>query len=241
MLISTKVSPATAELLNVICDTLKVDTYHVFQWFVQVLVRMASPHHELTPEIQKLMALMEHDSGWQTAFNMCSPSGRLKVAQAILILEQEGKSGFGAVMINKPWMGEARQTECVDDILERVLEVTMHGVYRRIRELGATMDCKNLSDVLLTMLDAQAVLELEQDNARHMQGDADYSDYGRQIAYGKKTKSVHRRTPDGEAAREQRIRFGAEDREQAREEAERGQATGGTDDDMDFRPFDQEW
>ena len=31
-------------------------------------------------------------------------------------------------MIDKPWMGQSTQTECVDDILERVTEVTMHGI-----------------------------------------------------------------------------------------------------------------
>ena len=55
-----------------------------------------------------------------------------------------------------------RQTECVDDILERVCEVTMSGIYRRVRQMGAEMECNNLSDVLLTMLDAQDILNAEE-------------------------------------------------------------------------------
>ena len=57
--ISTKVSPDTAEQLDAICEAMHVDTYHIFQWFVQALVRMASPMHQLTPDIQKLMAVLE--------------------------------------------------------------------------------------------------------------------------------------------------------------------------------------
>ena len=211
--LGTKIDPEMAKVLNACCDALGVDVYHLLQWFAYTIIRASAPMHELDPRIQKLLAMMESDVGWQQAFNIANPNG-LKVAQAILILEQEGRKGFGAVMIDKPWMGEARQTECVDTILERVTEVTMRGIYRRLRLMGAKMDCQNLSDVLLTMIDAQTILDLDEGFRAELPGMGDYADNRRQIAYGKKTKAKQHRTPDS-VAQDQRIKFDDYDREVA--------------------------
>ena len=146
--IGSKIDPAMAEVLDACCNALEVDIYHLIQWFCYVIVKASAPMHALDPRIQKLMAMMESDVGWQKAFNIANPDG-LDVAQVILILEQQNHRGFGCVMIDKPFCGEPqRQTECVDDILERVTEVTMRGIYKRLRLMGAKMQCQNLTDVL---------------------------------------------------------------------------------------------
>jgi hypothetical protein len=158
--LGTKIDPAMAEVLNACCDAMGVDVYHLLQWFAYTIVKASAPMHSLDPRIQKLMTMLDRDAGWQNAFNLCNPD-RLKIAQVVLIMEQENHKGFGAVMVDKPFFNEARQTECVDDILERVCEVTMSGIYRRVRQMGADLECNNLSDVLLTMLDAQDILNAE--------------------------------------------------------------------------------
>lgn len=213
VVLSVKISPDQAVLLNAICDTLGVNTYQIFQMFFYTLMRASSPMHELSPEIQKIMTYMETDASWADAFNMANPND-LRVARAILILEQENKKGFGAVMIDKPFCGEARQTECVDDILECVTEATMVGIYNRLRRMGARLDCENLSDVLLTMLDAQSIILTEDENRFEMKGQAMYDQRGRKIEYGKKSKAKQYRTPDS-VARDQRIIFDDIDREVA--------------------------
>ena len=213
VVLSVKISPDQAVLLNAICDTLGVNTYQILQMFFYTLMRASSPMHELSPEIQKIMTYMETDASWADAFNMANPND-LRVARAILILEQENKKGFGAVMIDKPFCGEARQTECVDDILECVTEATMVGIYNRLRRMGARLDCENLSDVLLTMLDAQSIILTEDENRFEMKGQAMYDQRGRKIEYGKKSKAKQHRTPDS-VARDQRIIFDDIDREVA--------------------------
>ena len=161
-----------------------------------VVVKASSDLHALDPRIQKLMTMLDHDAGWQNAFNLCNPD-KLKVAQVVLILEQQGHKGFGAVMIDKPWMGAMmRQTECVDDILERVCEVTMSGIYRRLRVMGADLKCNNLSDVLLTMLDMQDFINLSDANAAEGPQMGDVAPNGRAVAYGKRTKRKKHFTPD---------------------------------------------
>lgn len=211
--LGTKIDPAMYEVLNACCDALGVDVYHLLQWFAYTIIRASAPMHELDPRIQKLLAMMESDAGWQQAFNIANPNG-LKVAQVVLILEQEGRKGFGAVMIDRPFFGDARQTECVDTILERVTEVTMRGIYRRLRLMGAKMDCQNLSDVLLTMIDAQTILDLDEGFRAELPGMGDYNYNGKQVAYGKKTKAKQHRTPDS-VAQDQRIKFNDYDREVA--------------------------
>lgn len=211
--LGTKIDPAMAKVLNACCDALGVDVYHLLQWFAYTIIRASTPMHELDPRIQKLLSMLESDAGWQQAFNIANPKG-LKVAQAILILEQEGRKGFGAVMIDKPWMGEARQTECVDTILERVTEVTMRGIYRRFRLMGAKKGCQNLSDVLLTMIDEQTTIDLDEGFRAELPGMGDYNYNGKQVAYGKKTKAKQHRTPDS-VAQDQRIKFDDYDREVA--------------------------
>jgi hypothetical protein len=184
---------------------------------------------------------MESDAGWQQAFNIANP-GKLKVAQAILILEQEGRKGFGAVMVDKPWMGDARQTECVDTILERTAEVTMPGMYRRLRLVGAKMECESLMDVLLTMIDAQTQLYNDECFRAELPGMGDRADNGRKIAYGKKTKAKQRGTPDS-LANDQRIKFDDYDRETTIRETNRNhtEQSKSEEEEFGYRPFTQEW
>ena len=206
---SVKVSPDQAAVLDKICETIGVNSYQMFQMFAYTMARAAAPQHELDPRIRKVMTMMETDASWAKAFNLANPND-LDVAQVVLILQQKDKRGFGAVMIDKPFMGEARMTECTDDILERVCEVTMHGIYRRLRLMGGQLGCNNLSDVLLSMIDAQTILDLDEGFRAELPGMGDYATNGRQVAYGKKTKAKQRRTVDGEAQRQQRIHFNAE-------------------------------
>jgi hypothetical protein len=71
--------------------------------------------------------------------------------------------------------------------------------------MGAKMDCQNLSDVLLTMIDAQTILDLDEGFRAELPGMGDHANNGRQVAYGKKSKAKQHRTPDS-LANDQRIK-----------------------------------
>ena len=240
---STKISPAAAEVWDAICQARQTDTYHMLQNFIYTMIRAAADPHALNPDIQKILTMLDTDAGWQKAFNLCAPNAKAKVSQVVLIMEQEGRKGFGAVMVNRPFMGDATMTECTDDILERVCEVTMRGIYRRLRLLGARMECNNLSDVLLTLIDSQTILDLAGDVQTEGPQMGDRADNGHEYAYGKRTKQTKRRTPDT-LDRQQRITFTDDDRQQADEEVARSSSdktSGQPDDEPDWRPFGQEW
>lgn len=193
--IATKIDPAMSEVLNACCDALQVDVYHLLQWFAYTIIRASAPMHELDPRIQKLLTLLECDSGWQKAFNIANPDN-LKIAQLILILEQDEHKGFGAVMVDKPFMDDVTQTENVDNILERVCQVTMRGIYRRLREVGGDMGCEHLSDILLSMIDEQSRLNAQADIYNNGPLYGSHTTSGKEYAYGKKTKAKQRKTPD---------------------------------------------
>ena len=195
--IGSKIDPAMAEVLNACCDALGVDVYHLIQWFCYVVVRAAAPMHNLDPRIQKLMTLLDIDAGWQNAFNLCNPDN-LRVAQVILILEQTNHKGFGAVMVNRPTMPNETpyMTECVDDILERVLEVTMRGIYRRLRQACSRLSTEYFSDVLLTMLDAQELMDATEGDRQEGPQMGTIADNGKPFEFGKRTKRKKHFTPD---------------------------------------------
>lgn len=201
----TKINPAMAVVWDSICEALGTDTYHMLQTFINAMIRAASGQHELTPEVKKLMTMLDADVGWQQAINLCAPNGKLTISQMILIVEQEEHKGFSAVMIDKPFMDNARQTECIDDIFERVTEVCMKGIYKKLRRLAVDMDCKSQADLLLTMIDAQTITNMDESDRQEMKGDAMFNDYGRRIEYGKRAKSYKHMTPDSH--QQQKILF----------------------------------
>ena len=238
-----------AEVWNKICEVLGTDTYHMLQTFIYAMIRAASTQHAMTPEIQKLMTYLETDVAWQKAYNQCVPSGQYTVEQMILILSQTDRKGCGMVMLDKPFMDKVRQTECVDDIVERVIAVGAKGVARRLKKLGTLYETDSIIDTLITMTDQHIDSERNRQAAEEMQGPANYTDNGREYAYGKRTKQTKRRTPDT-FERQHIIQFTDDDRQQAEQEVKRSdsgvQKKGDASDDnmeaiLGFRPHGLEW
>lgn len=240
----TKISPAMAVVWDALCEALGTNTYDLIQNFIYAMIRAASEQHEKTPEVQRLMDALDLDPGWQNAINLCAPNGRLKIAQMVLIVEQEDKEGFGMFMLNKPFCGDVTQTENVNLIIERVIEVGMKNLYKKLRGIKADMKCNWLSDVMLTMIDAQDILNAEQADRDEIPGYGDHHDYGKRVEWGNKHKRVPHRTPDSVANSQQRIHFDESDvpdlpELQDNEDEFKGNADDGFEYD-NFRPFDQE-
>ena len=242
----TKIDPAMAVVWNAVCEALGTDTYHMLQHFIYAMIRAASSQHNKSPEIQKLLDMLDLDPGWQNAINLCAPNGNLNIEQMILIVSQENKKGFGMVMLDKPYCGECRQTENVSLIIERAIEVGTKKLYDKLRDIGAKMKCNRFLDVMLTMIDAQDLLEATDGDREEMPQYGEYHDHGRKIVYGKKTKRVQHRTPDSVANQQQTIQWTDGDREIADYEAKdwEGSHRNPENDEPPAgmpKPFDQEW
>lgn len=195
VVMSTKVSPWVAEVWDAICNALETDTYHLLQQFIYAMIRAANQRHSLSPQMERLVNMLDLDVGWQKAMNLCAPNGKLSIAQMILIVEQEDKDGFGAVMLDKPFMGECQQTECADQIFERVVEVIFRKTYLRLRRLGNQMHVKSQRELLEKMIDEQLDILQEESDREESHGVNDYATNSRRLEYGKKTKSTHHHSP----------------------------------------------
>ena len=217
--VSCKVPAWVAELLNLICKSRDTDIYHLLQLTIEFLIETAKVTGPVPPQMQTLINMLKMDGSWNKAFNFASPSAQMDVAQVILVLQQhEGgqpRSGFGLAMIDKPFLpGETPQmTLSVDDILERVIEISMHNVYDQLRNLSRRREYQSIRETLTCLADAEWLHELtEADEAEYPQL-GNFHDFGRIIEYGNKTKRAKHRTPDSLANSKQRLLFDDFDRE----------------------------
>ena len=220
--LSVKVSSETYDLLNILAEGLQHGTNanDLLKMFVHAFIESAKHYDPVNTEMQQVIDMMRLEPDWAKAFNIADPSGGTNVAQAILVLQQPERKGFGLVMIDKPFIpGKAcRMTYCVDDILERVTEVAMKGLYRQLRQVGLALESNSLRETLTVMCDAQLLHELDRMTAEELPQLGDHTDFGRAInEYANRTKQKKHFTPDTMPLT---IQFTDDDRESARKEAE---------------------
>jgi hypothetical protein len=147
-------------------------------------------------------------------------------------------------MIDKPFMGEPVETLCVDDILERVIKVSMPGLYKKLDKVGKRLYCDTMRETLTLLSEYMDDSLDREEEQQEMPGYGEHHDYGKAIEYGKKHKRVQHRTPDS-INLQQKIVFGDYDREVADYEAkgwegEQRQREEPPEDEL-MRPFDVEW
>ena len=209
--LSVKVSKETYDLLNILAEGMEHGTNanDLLKMFIQAFIESAKHTGPVSPDMQLLLDMLKMDAGWQNAFNLADVKTESDVAQAVLILQQPGRKGFGMVKIDRPFMETARMTYCVDDILERVVEVSMKGLYQELRDIGNRLGTESMRETLFTLCDAYRLTKMDDELKEELPQLGNYSDFGRAIEFGKRTKQTKRRTPDSEANRQQRIKFGS--------------------------------
>ena len=244
---SVKIPQAVYDLVNILCEGLEHGTNgnDLFKVFIQTFIESAKHDGPVSPEMKTFLNMLKMEPGWHKAFNFTDITARIEVAQVILILQQAGRHGFGLTMIDKPWMGEPTQTMCVDDIVERVIKVSMPGLAKRLDAIGEKFCCTSMRETLTLLCEYMSdYLQREEDQAE-LPGYGEHHDYGKAIEYGKKHKRVPHRTPDSVANAQQKIIFDDYDREVADYEAKdwEGEHRQHGDDLPEgmTRPFDQEW
>lgn len=219
--LSVKIPIWLADQLNAIAATRgdDVNANHLLALCLQFIVESAKHTGPVAPEFQVLLNMLKVDGSWNQAFNFGKTDAQLDIAQVILVLQQhDGKQprkGFGLMMIDKPFMGHATYTTCVDDILERVAEVSMKGLYKMLRLIGVRRESQSLRETLTMLCEEQNIVNLEEQDRAEMPGYGEYHDTGRAIKYGAKTKRKPHRTPDSVANSQQKIIFDDFDREVA--------------------------
>lgn len=232
VVIATKTSPDFAALFNSICDKKGIKPYLAMQMMVDTFVRYTDDRHNLSPEMERMMTVFEHMTGWKDSFNLADAKAERKVEEAVYMMTAKGKHGSRAVMVQRPIMGKPQETHNVQTILERVIEVLMPERYRRLRALAIDMECNSILELIDVMIDAHTVEQVTREYRRDFE-DCNRHEYGRPVEYGQRTKRKHRKGVDI-YDRQQPIRFTAEDATTT-DTPVYGRSTV-----TDFRPFDVE-
>jgi hypothetical protein len=214
--LSVKVSQETYELLNILAEGMVHGTNanDLLKMFVHAFIEAAKHTGPVSSDIQMLLDMLKVEDGWSEAFNFADVTKQKRIAQVVLILEQPGRKGFGMVKIDRPYMPGKKpyMTYCVDEILERVTEVSMKGLYQRLRDIGNEIGTKSLRETLMKLIEdyRKHSLRLQFEDEGPQLGN--YSDFGRAIEYGQRTKRKKHVSPDDIQTH---IVFGDDDREVA--------------------------
>ena len=193
----------------------------LMQLVIEFIVETAKVSGPVPPQMQALIDMLKMDADWNKAFSFANPTATMDVAQVILVLQQhdgkEPRQGFGLAMIDKPFLpGETPvMTLCVDDILERIVEVSMKGLYKELRQIGVGYESESIRETLTMLCDSALIENLNEMNDAEMPKVGNFTDFGKAIEYGQRTKRKPHRTPDSVANSQQRIVFDDFDRDLA--------------------------
>ena len=179
-------------------------TYTAVQNFVDVIIRYSDDKHNLTPDMEVLMSAFEGCKDWDKQFNLADPTTQPEITEATYYLRDKEKRGVRVVHVERPFFGQWTQNFNAKMILEKFLNLTFPQLYKRLRFLATCRDCMSILELLF-----QIVTELEdEENKKALRQpfeDAERSEWGHEPNMTQ-YKIHHRRTPDGEAMREERIR-----------------------------------
>ena len=200
-LVQTKVPTHIKQLLDILAKQRGMSTYELLQLLIDGFIVAAKASGPLSPQMKTLIEMLQTDTSWKGAFSFTGLSGSTDVEQAILIMRQRdqagrAKPGFGIAMIDKPFCGGTTMTLCVDDILERVVEVSMKGLYRQLRQIGISLESESIRETLTLLCDAKTIEDLNEQDRLELPGYGEYHDFGKRIEYEKKYKRKPKRTPD---------------------------------------------
>ena len=217
-LVQTKVPTHIKQLLDILAGQRGMSTYELLQLLINGFITAAKTNGPLSPQVKMLLEVLQTDTSWKGAFSFTGLSGTTDVEQVILIMRQRdqagrAKPGFGIAMIDHPFCGGTTMTICVDEILERVVEVSMKGLYRQLRQIGVSLDSESMRETLTMLCDAKAIEDLNEQDRLELPGYGEYHEFGKRIEYEKKYKRKPHRTPDSLANSQQRIVFTDDDRE----------------------------
>ena len=217
--LSVKVTQETYELLNILAEGLQHGTNanDLLKMFVHAFIESAKHTGPVSNEMRMLLDMLKIEEGWHQAFNFADVNTQKKIAQVVLILEEPGRKGFGMTMISRPYMNKSYQTYCVDDILERVVEVAMKGLYQELRDIGNGLGTESLRETLFALCDSYKLAKMDNDLQDELPKLGTYSDFGRAIEYGNRAKRKKHISPDDIQTH---IVFGDDDREAADMEAQ---------------------
>lgn len=238
--VATKVNAWVKFQIAKLCKKKGLTEYEMLQMMCDCIVRYMDDRHNLTPELEQAVSIFEHMEGWKGQFNIADPSSRQEVCEAVYITTDKAgkKHGFRASLVRKPYMGQPDQTYNIVTIFERMTEVLLPEIYRKLRMIAVDMDCNSIVDLLHAMIDAQDIERLNAEFRREFE-DANRAENGKQYVYGARTRRKKTYGPDNMPG-QKTISFSPGDAPDL-PEFNTPTSTGEMEEDLGFRPHGEEW
>ena len=177
VVVATKLSPEANARLEMIARSRRMKKYELIQMVCDVLIRYCDKAHNLSREIELVMAVFEHMMGWSGAFNLADPTASPEIVEATYYLTSPDKKGVRAVHVERPFFGEWTQNFNVQEILEKTINMLMPERYQRLRQVATDMGATTLLQVLDMLIDNHTQAA-DMDAIRKEFEDADRSDWG---------------------------------------------------------------
>lgn len=197
--VATKVSATCNSALKKICRKLGIKRYDMLQMMCDCIVRYMDDKHNLSSEMERTMSIFEHMVGWKNCFNLADYTTNPEIAEATYYLTSQGKRGTRAVHIERPFFGTWQQDVNIQRILERSICLLTPERYQRLRMLAVDNNCSSILELLDIMIDHHSK-DSDVAEFRKQFEDANRSEYGKEIEYGRKTRSRHHYDIDGKGA-----------------------------------------
>ena len=199
MMMQTKVRPETYARIQKIEKKTGISYYKLMQMFADTIVRYMDDRHNLTPEMEKAMAIFEHMEGWKDALNHADPSVEKVIGEATYYMFDESgqQKGCRAVHVTKPFFGNWSEDMNIQHILERTLCLLTPERYRRLRLLAAEMGCESQLELFDKLIDHFS-REEDVEELRRLFEDADRSEFGRKPAEQPYKRKHHKDTYSNE-------------------------------------------
>ena len=192
--IGTKVNIFTYEMLQRIAADKKMSVYEIMQIIADIIVRYMSGQYPVTDEMRRIITIFDDMEIWKSGrMNISDHNVEAAIASAVYLLQDKDrkKEGQCAVMVEKEPDGKCGQTMNVQYIFERIVEVLLPAVYRKLRRLAVDMECMSLTDLVNILADSHVdsiagEVRLEfSDDAR--------CENGLPLTYGEKTRRKPKR------------------------------------------------
>ena len=135
------------------------------------------------------MAVFEHMSGWDEAFNLADPTVQKEIGEAIYFLQDPTgeKQGVRAVHVNKPYFGERTATYNLSIIFEHALQLLAPERHKRLTAMKEEMECESILELFDHLIDIHRD-DADTEEFRQMFEDCQRHDWGKEYAYGNKAK-----------------------------------------------------
>lgn len=152
--VGTKVSPEARELMKAICLDKGFSEYDLLQMFYDVAIRMMSKEHNMSYQMEQMVAIFDGMKDWRTSIRLTDPERAMKIMEAFYVLTEPDRTGSRMVHIQGDHTDMFRTENFnIQEIVERFICLAMPNIYKRIRLLGTDLGTNSVYETLCRIMD----------------------------------------------------------------------------------------